>query len=30
MSLAHFMKGFLAAYACGATGAPVCEFARPE
>lgn len=30
MSLGSLMRGMLAAYACGATGAAVCEFARPE
>ncbi len=30
MNLGNFMRGLLAAYACGATGAAVYEFARPE
>lgn len=30
MSLGSFMRSLLAAYACGASGAASCEFARPE
>jgi hypothetical protein len=30
MTLNSLMRGLLAAYASGATGAAVCEFARPE
>jgi hypothetical protein len=30
MTLSSMMRSLLAAYACGAAGAAVCEFARPE
>lgn len=30
MTLNNLLRGLLAAYACGAAGSAVCEFARPE
>lgn len=30
MTLSSMMLSLLAAYACGASGAAVCEFSRPE
>lgn len=30
MTLSSLMRSLLAAYACGAAGSAVCEFARPE